>query len=388
MIEQRRRFVRLALAEGANLSALCREFDITRKTGRQWRERARAEGTEAVQDRSRRPRHSPSRLSEEQLCRLVLLRCAWPQWGPKKLREIYRRRWGQTLSVSSCHRVLKACGLIAERRQRVRRPVSTVHAARVPQAPNDIWTVDFKGWWRLGNQQRCEPLTVRDAYSRFVLSAHVPASSKAVDLRPEFHRLFQTYGLPKLIKSDNGAPFASTVTPLGLSSLSAEWVALGIELEHSRPGHPEDNPAHERLHRDLQAEVSAHVQVDLVAQQAALDVWRKDYNEIRPHERLQQRTPAQLYCKSPRPYPGAGIILDYGPGYLPRLVTSDGYIRYCQERIFLTTAVAGWHVGLKLMQPEILEVWFHYLRLGQIDLKTNRFASAPSRSSKAVGLAA
>jgi len=290
--------------------------------------------------------------------------------------------------VSTCHRLLKACHLIKTRKMRVRRAVSAVMAAVVAKAPNQVWTVDFKGWWRTRDGRRCEPLTVRDAYSRFVLSAHVPANSKTQSVHAEFVRLFRQYGLPQVIKSDNGAPFAIGTTPLGLTKLSAYWVALGIQLEHSRPAHPQDNGAHERLHRDMEVEVAAHVQRDAATQQAALDVWREDFNQIRPHEHLGGQRPADLYHVSPRAWPGEDLSLDYGPGFLPRLVTSTGTIRFRGRLIFITTAVAGWHVGLRIIAADLAEVWFNYVRLGTLDLKTHRFGFAPSRSAKAVGLAA
>jgi transposase InsO family protein len=341
-----------------------------------------------LRERSRRPLRSPARLREAEVCHLVRLKTAWPAWGPKKLCQLYREARGQPLAVSTCHRVLKAAGLVQERKQRVRRPASVVVGAVVPLAPNDVWTVDFKGWWRLGDGHRCEPLTVRDAFSRFVLSAYVPPNGRTAAIAAEFDRLFEEHGLPLVIKSDNGAPMASPSAPLGLSQLSARWVALGIQLERSRPAHPQDNGAHERLHRDIAAEVAAHVQIDAATQQAALNVWRHDYNEVRPHESLQGRRPAQLYRNSPRAFSRERITLDYGPGYLPRLVTCNGVIRYRGKLIFLSSALAGWHVGLRIVSTHLLEVWFNYLFLGTIDLLTNRFGSAPSRSAKAVGLAA
>lgn len=381
-------FVRKACASGANLSALCREYEITRKTGRQWRDRAEAGGLDALIERSRRPLHSPQALSEDDVCLLVSLKMAWPHWGPKKLSELFREQRQQRISLSSCHRIFKACGLVQTRPWRVRRPVRQSVAAKVARGPNQVWTVDFKGWWRTRDRQRCEPLIVRDAFSRYVLTAFVPKSSRVSDLMPEFERLFTTYGLPAVIKSDNGAPFASATTPLGLSQLSAWWVALGIELERSRPAHPQDNGAHERLHRDIAVEVAACAAPDPVTQQAALDVWRTDHNEVRPHEHLRQKRPAQLYQPSARKYTPGPVELDYGCGFVPRLISSIGKISYQGRMIFITTALAGWHVGLKLIAPELLEVWFNYLRLGSINLKTNRFDSAPSRSVKPVGLAA
>ena len=388
MNEQRRAFVARALARGANLSALCREFGITRKTGRLWRERARAEGTHELRERSRRPLCSPHRLQEEEVCQLVLLKSAWPHWGPKKIAQLYRESAHRPLSVSTCHRVLKACGLVTTRKVRVRRPASVGVAAVTARRPNDVWTIDFKGWWRTRDGQRCEPLTVRDAFSRYVLSAYVPADACTATIQREMERLFRSHGLPKVIKTDNGVPFACVRSPLGLSRLSAGWVALGIQLEHSRPAHPQDNGAHERMHRDIEAEVAAHVQVDAMAQQAALDLWRHDHNHIRPHEHLQGKRPAELYQASVRPFPPTKPELDYGVGYLPRLVNSIGSISYRGTLIHVSAVFSGWHVGLRIRDELAAEVWFNYLLVGTLNLQTMHFASAPSRCVKAHGLAA
>jgi transposase InsO family protein len=322
------------------------------------------------------------------VCHLISLKSAWPNWGPKKLCVLYGEWRGQALSVSTCHRVLKAAGLIKGHKVRVRHAAAVLVGTVIPREPNDVWTIDFKGWWRAGDGSRCEPLTVRDAFSRFVLSAHLPPTARSEDLAKEFHRLFQQYGLPKVIKSDNGSPFASPRAPLGLSKLSAEWVAMGIQLEHSRPGHPQDNGGHERLHRDIEAEVAAHVQVDVATQQRALDLWRHDHNEIRPHECLAGQRPAQVYQRSPRVPPVGPLTLDYGAGYAPRLVSTSGVIRFRGKLIFVSTALAGWHVALRLQPNRRAEVWFNYLLIGTINLQTNRFDSAPSRSVKPVGLAA
>jgi putative transposase len=388
MKDVRKEFAVKALAAGANLTALCLEYGVTRKTGRQWRERARMEGINRLAERSRRPLSSPTQLSEEVVCQLVRLKLAYPNWGPEKIRDVFFHAQGQKLGISSCHRVLQAAGFVQARKQRVRRAATLVLGAIVPQAPNDVWTVDFKGWWRMGNGRRCEPLTVRDAFSKYILSAYVAPDARSKTIGQEFERLFRINGLPKVIKSDNGTPFACTRVPLGLSRLSARWVELGIELEHSRPGHPQDNGAHERMHKDIQSEVAAHVQLDARTQQAALDLWRREYNEIRPHKALDGRRPADLYCKSPRPYPTAPLTLDYGTGFLTRKVGRIGTIDYDARRIFITTALKGHHVGLRILSPNLVEVWFNYLHLGTIDLQTNRFVSAPSRSAKAVGLAA
>jgi transposase InsO family protein len=388
MNDIRKEFVLKALAAGANLSALCREYGVTRKTGRRWRERAKQDGINFLGERSRRPRSSPQELGERVVCALVRFKQSHPSWGPRKLCELYRRAYGQKVSLSSCHRVLKRAGLVVARKRVRRRDPQRVVQAAVAHAPNDIWTVDFKGWWMLGNRDRCEPLTVRDAFSRFVLAAQVVENARAETVGAEFTRLFQLYGLPKVIKSDNGSPFASPHAPLGLTKLAVSWVALGIELEHSRPAHPQDNGAHERMHKDIAAEVAARTQPNRRAQQAALDIWREEYNHQRPHQALADRFPAELYRKSKRPYPVQPRPIDYGPGFQTRKVDRNGTLKWHGRPVNFSTVFAGREIGLRLIGPERLEVWFNYLFVGSIDLQTCRFGSAPSRSAKAASLAA
>lgn len=388
MNDVRKEFALKALAGGANLSALCREYGVTRKTGRQWRERAKRDGINQLGERSRRPKSSPTELAEGMVCRIVRLKMAHPTWGPRKICELYRRAYEHRLSISSCHRVLKKSGLVQPKPRRVRREAALVLGAVRALEPNDVWTVDHKGWWRLRDGQRCEPLTVRDAFSRYILSAQVLENTRTETVKAEFLRLFQLHGLPKVIKSDNGSPFAVSRSPLGLSTLSASWVALGIELEHSRPGHPQDNGAHERMHKDIQAEVAARMQPDRRAQQAALDLWREEYNHQRPHESLQNRCPSEVYRRSARRLPVEPVLINYGAGFFLRKVSPSGAIRWNGQMIGITATLAGHEVGLRLTSSERLEVWFNHLQLGAIDLQTYRFGSAPSRSAKAVGLAA
>lgn len=387
MNDVRREFVMKVLHHAASFATLCREYGISRKTGYKWKQRALDDGLTGVVERSRRPRHSPTRLDEETICALVALKVAHPSWGPKKLCEVYQRKHGTAPSLASCNRVLARAGLVRRRRRRAKRLDQRWIATLVPTGPNDIWTVDFKGWWRLGNGTRCEPLTVRDAYSRFVLAIVLPSRANTEAVRAEFERLFQLYGLPKVIRSDNGSPFASRHAPLGLSRLSAWWISLGIHLDRSRPGHPQDNGAHERLHRDMEAELAAQLQPDLHMQQAVFDVWREEFNHVRPHEALQGKCPADLYHKSPRAFTTA-IALDYGAGVFVRKVIHNGIVKWRNESIFVSHALVGLEVGLKLTTPEELEVWLGHLRLGTINLQTNRFGSSPSPAPEPVRLSA
>jgi hypothetical protein len=236
--------------------------------------------------------------------------------------------------------------------------------------------VDFKGWWRNGDK-RCEPLTVRDEYSRYLLEVRAVEDGRSDTVRKRFEQLFAAQGLPEAIRSDNGAPFASKHGLWGLSRLSAWWVALGIDLERGRPGHPQDNGAHERMHKDISRELEAMGQCD----QQALDLWRQSFNYERPHDALGLRCPGEVYIASARKYQGTPEDLDY-PQMCSRRVCQHGTIRLEGKRLFLSTSLAGWSVGLKPITSELLEVWFARLPLGQVDLATSNFIRADIRPNK------
>jgi transposase InsO family protein len=384
----RREFVTKVLLKSASITALCREYGISRKTGYKWRQRALADGLSRLAEHSRRPKHSPTQLDEATVCTLIRFKLRHPHWGPKKICQLYARQFQPVPSLSSCQRVLTRAGLVLARRRRVRPSTERLSVGAVARAPNEVWTVDFKGWWRTANGQRCEPLTVRDAFSRFVLAVHTVTAANTATVRAEFERLFGTYGLPQVIKSDNGAPFASPTAPLGLSRLSAWWVALGIELDRSRPAHPQDNGAHERLHRDIAVELAGRVQPDLRAQQAACELWREEFNWARPHEALGGRCPGEVYRKSSRPLPTAPLLLQYGPGFFPRKISAVGTLTWERQILAISGALAGWHVGLRYLDPDHLEVWFAQLLIGQIELSSARFLRAARRPQEAAPLTA
>ena len=375
----RREFVTKALMKGASFSALCREYGISRKTGYKWRQRALAEGLRQLADHSRRPKSSPTQLAESAVCALIRFKLRHPMWGPKKIRQLYARRFADVPSLSSCQRVLTQAGLVMRRRRRRAALGERITSPITAQSPNEVWTVDFKGWWSLSNGQRCEPLTVRDAYSRYVLAVHAVPRANTTQVQSFFTGLFEQYGLPRIIKSDNGAPFATVSAPHGLSRLSAWWLALGIGLDRSRPAHPQDNGAHERLHRDIAAELSCQNHPDLESQQAAFDLWREEFNWQRPHEALQGRCPAEIYRKSSRRMP-ASVAIDYGTDMVIRKVSQAGMIKWGGHvKIFLSGALTGWPIGLRQSDPDHLEVWFANLLLGHIEISSVRFLRAASR---------
>jgi putative transposase len=234
--------------------------------------------------------------------------------------------------------------------------------------------VDFKGWWYGANGRRCEPLTVRDEFSRYVLEVRAVADARTATVRECFEQLFRQHGLPGAIRSDNGAPFASVQGILGLSRLSAWWLVLGIDLERGRPSCPQDNGAHERLHLDVERELSGERPAE---QQAAFDEWRRTFNQERPHEALEMKRPAEVYRPADRKYEGTPEDLTYAR-MGARRVHRKGYISWQDRKVFLSAALAGWSVGVETVPGEQANVWFGRLLLGRLDERTFGFTRAES----------
>jgi len=363
-MNQRVEFVIRAM-RSENFRDLCREYGISPKTGYKWKERFLAHGKSGMAELSRRPRSSPGGLEEGVVCEMVRLKQAHPHWGPRKLRWLYGRLHAPVPSESSFKRVLARAGLTEARRLRPRQTSGRLQSGRRGQSANEVWTVDFKGWWHGGSGRRCEPLTVRDEFSRYVLELRLLADAKTQSVRCCFERLFERHGLPQAIRSDNGVPFASVQGLLGLTRLSAWWVALGIDLERGRPGHPQDNGGHERLHLD----VSRELEEQRVEAQAVLDDWRRSFNEERPHEALGMRCPAEVYEKSLRAYEQSPADLVY-EGMEQRKVHRMGHITWNGQAVFLSVALRGWSVGLEPAAEGLWHVWFGRLLLGQLDSRT------------------
>lgn len=370
--------LRSVFDKGTSFLDLCREYGIAAKTGYKWRKRFLARGPEGLANQSRRPKASPDALGEQVACEIVRLRGLHPSWGARKLLKLYRRIHSAAPwpSESSIKRILERSGLLQRRRIRPAGSAGRLRTQLDPQAPNDLWTADFKGWWYTPTGERCEPLTVRDAFSRFVLCVAIPADSRIETIRREFEQVFERYGLPLAIRSDNGQPFASARAPLGLSGLSAWWLALGIHLDRIAPGHPEQNGAHERMHRDIACELERKIDGDLEEHAAAAELWRQSYNQERPHEALQMRTPAEVYCKSPRAYRGTPDRLEYPPEYLDRKVDARGVILIAGRQIHITRALAGWNVGLKGTGNDTFALYFAGFCLGSVDVAGESFNPA------------
>lgn len=367
IMNQRTEFALKAL-QTDNFRALCREYEISARVGYKWLERFKAEGMAGMRDQSRRPKGSPRQLSEEVVCRVVRLKQQYRHWGPRKIREVYGRSWGGAPSESSFKRVLERCGMTEKKRVREVKESVRLSSGRKASAPNEVWTVDFKGYWHDAHG-RCDPLTVRDEYSRYVLELRALPNAHTGTVQACFEGLFERHGVPQAIRSDNGSPFASTRGLLGLTRLSAWWVANGIELERSRPGCPQDNGAHERMHRDIAREIEG---IDYGQRQAAFETWRREFNEERPHQALGMQVPAEVYRNCEQRWPGTPDRLHY-PGRATRRVNKAGEFNYEAERIFVSVSLGGWDIALSPRADGDLEVYFSRLLLGVLDAQTHAF---------------
>jgi putative transposase len=353
-------------AKGEPVAALCREFSVSRQTGHKWIKRFNEHGFVGLEEQSRRPKSVPLATAEELVIATLQAREAHPRWGPIKLQQVLRRRFAdQTPGVRTIARILKRANKVRERRKRS--PLSIIeHApALVAQAPNDVWTVDFKGWWRTTNGDRCEPLTVRDAASRFVLAIEV-GSTTGRYVSQVLEPLFRRYGLPKAIQCDNGAPFISVQARAGLSQLSASWIAMGIRVVRSRPGCPQDNGAHERMHADVRADVQARPAATREQQQRALDRWRAEFNQVRPHQALGGKTPAEVYKLTERRRPPAKPFA-YPPHLHVRQATAGGNVRFRNDDCFIGVPFRGLRIGLEVVDAMHVRAWLHELDLGLVD---------------------
>lgn len=383
-MDQRIEFVMKALNH-PNFGELCREYGISRKTGYKWRERFVEHGLGGVGEQSRRPHGHAHQLCEDVVCELVRLKQGHPHWGPRKIRELYQRlhRGAEIPSESSFKRVLEKAGLTERRRTRVARAGGRLAQGLRAEAPNEVWSVDFKGWWRDRSGARVEPLSVRDEHSRMILELRAVPDARTETVRARFEELFRRHGLPGAIRSDNGPPFASAQGLLGLSRLSVWWLALGIELERSRPGCPQDNGAHERMHLDVRRELQAG---RIGASEAAFEQWRHEYNTERPHEALGMATPAEVYRPSIRTYEGTPEALDY-EGRETRRVLATGKISFRGHAISISGALAGWDVALGEQAGERIELWFAHLMLGHLNAQTMSFEPLRAGGSSGPGVA-
>jgi transposase InsO family protein len=366
-MEQRARFVLDALRGHFSMSELCHRYGVSRKTGYKWIARYHGEGAAGCADRFRAAHKHPNKTRALVAQKVVLERRRHPGWGPRTLRAYLTRAYPDVAwpCPSTIGEILKREGLVRKRR---RRPARTAWATRRihPDRANRVWTADFKGQFRLGNGTLCYPLTVADAFSRYLLVCRALQSTAVQPARRVFEAAFREYGLPDVIHTDNGVPFCFPSSLLALSTLSVWFLKLGIGLERSRPGKPQDNGSHERMHRTLKEEVAHPPRRTPAAQQRALDRFRVNYNEERPHHALGLETPAQHYTPSPRPYPADLPDVTYPAHYEVRRVSKIGVVNWKRKRIFVSTALANEPLGFEHVADDVWSVFFGNVLLGRL----------------------
>jgi len=368
-MDERMRFV-IRLKDGESMASLCREFDISRKTGYKILQRYEQCGVEGLSDRARRPFRYANQLSEQIEAAIVAARREKPNWGARKIRERLLRRLPHAVKVPACstiHAVLDRHGLV--NRPRLRRGTRAQGTALSQGLnPNDLWCADYKGEFLLGNKRYCYPLTVTDHASRFLLLCEALESNKEDSAFWAFERLFQERGLPQAIRSDNGVPFASPNGLFNLSKLSVWWLRLGISIERIRPGHPQQNGRHERMHLTLKQETTRPAAANILQQQAKFDTFLEEFNQERPHEALAMKSPADVYIAARRTY--LGIPEPHYPFHDQTVfVTSCGRLCLFRKKINLSTSLAGQAVGIKEVDQGIWLVSFMDYDLGYIDLE-------------------
>ncbi len=379
-MDQRKQLIKDYQRGLQSVTELADRFEISRKTVYKWIDRHELDGANGLVNHSRRPRSCPHATAQGIVDAVLDARRHHPRWGAKKLLRILRRKdpretWPARTTVCD---LLKRHDLIPTPPRRPRlshpgRPLSPM------TEPNGIWTADFKGQFKTRDGVYCYPLTLVDGYSRYLLACQGLRSTAVVLARPIFRRAFEEYGLPHIIRSDNGVPFATTA--LGrLSLLSVWWIRLGIYPELIQPAHPEQNGRHERMHRTLKAEATRPPSGNLRAQQVRFNRFRAEYNDERPHEALDQETPGSLYHPSPRALPRTLAPLEYPGHFEVRLVSRNSGIRWKKHWVCVTHTLAGEYVGLEEVDDGLWDVYFGPVKLGRMDERILRIEDHRGRT--------
>jgi transposase InsO family protein len=380
-MSQRLEFVEAVLhrTPGQSIRDVCATFTVSERVGHKWLARFTAGGPAALADRSHAP-HVPAHQVPAPIAQAIIaLREQEPSWGPRKLREVLGREqpavpWPAPSTITT---LLKRAGLITPRRRTVRERAGWAHTHLTqPQAPNDVWAADFKGQFRLAQGPYCYPLTITDLHSRYIVTVTALESTASESAAAQFRRCFATYGLPRVIRTDNGVPFGAPLALGGLSALAVWWIRLGIRPERIEPGAPQQNGSHERMHRTLKAEATRPASATAAAQQHRFDRWRRTFNERRPHEALANTRPADHYTASSRPLPRRAPPLAYPADAELRRVSAPGVIKWRGDTVFLGSALIGEYVGVRETADGEWTIAFGPLTLGVYSAHTLAFHEA------------
>lgn len=370
-VDQRVRMIE-EYRQGESIAALAEVYQVSRKTIYKWVERYEEQGVAGLMDQSRKPQHSPHQVSEEVIQQILEARQKW-HWGPRKLRvKLVQAKpniaWP---AESTLGEILKRAGLTHRRKPRVRTPPFTQPFAAVEQA-NQIWCADFKGHFQTQDGTRCDPLTITDAHSRYLLRCQIVPKADTPHVWALFEAAFRHYGLPQVIHTDNGVPFASRA-PGGLSRLSMQWVKLGILPERSRPASPQDNARHERMHWTLKQATLSPPERNARRQQMAFDRFQQEYNQERPHEGLQDKTPASCYRPSSREMPRRIPELEYGDDLQVRRISQQGSLKWNGERTFISEIFAREWLGLQALDERYYQLFYGPVSIGFLDSVEHTF---------------
>lgn len=372
VMKEKEKFIDAVIKAEKPFKYICEDFGISEKTGHKWKKRFYEEGKLGLYEKSREAENHPNALPEDTVIAIIQLKTAHPYWGAKKILELFKksRRNAEVPSLSSVNRILSKANLIKKRRVK---PVSVdcrrLHAHIQPQEVNDVWAIDFKGYWR-SDGEICEPFTVRELVSRKILCVKLMQSKSSEAVRAVMTELFKKYGLPKVIRSDNGTPFSSPNGVLSLTSLSAWWITLGITPDRTEKGSPGQNGSLERMHADIAREIEGKVRGGVLANQAVIDAWVEEYNSVRPNEAIGMKTPDEVFIPSERKYIGDYEEIEYPLGFLTRKVTAGGEIVLNSIRIAIGYSLRGLYIGLKPLENNSYEAYLADFILGTVDMNS------------------
>jgi transposase InsO family protein len=373
MEDQKRQFVLLWKTNKFTLSALCRDFGISRPTGYKILQRFEEEGWDALVEQSRRHNSHPNTTPQEMVEAILEIRNKYPRWGARKVVAILEREW-ESESIpcpSTVNAIMRRHGMTIPRRRSIKK-ITNQFPVFDPVNPNEIWSADFKGKFRMGNKVYCHPLTIADSKSRYLFAIKGMENPTTEGAKPVFERVFREHGLPLYLHTDNGAPFGSALSLRRMTRLSVWIIEIGITPVYSDPGHPEQNGRHERMHRDLKAAATRPPAGCLVSQQKVFEKFIKEYNNERPHEALNMKTPSDVHIRSTREYPRIIRDWDYPKEITPRYVSGNGAIRWGADGwIMITTALAGKYVGMEEVGTGLWKLYYRHVELGYYEERSN-----------------